>query len=108
MKQLLTKQSLRQLALLELLWSNEWLTIAEIVKKIGGVEKTIRTDTKQLNEIIEPLKIETSVKYGVFLSKDLGVSKSYVYSLFLPKQKATRLVMFAFFRFLWGEGFYVP
>ena len=75
MKQLLTKQSLRQLALLELLWSNEWLTIAEIVKKIGGVEKTIRTDIKQLNEIIEPLKIETSVKYGVFLSKDLVVSK---------------------------------
>ncbi|MGC6986228.1 hypothetical protein [Enterococcus hirae] len=47
------------------------MTIAEIVKKIGGVEKTIRTDIKQLNEIIEPLKIETSVKYGVFLSKDL-------------------------------------
>ena len=55
MKQLLTKQSLRQLALLELLWSNEWLTIAEIVKKIGGVEKTIRIDIKQLNEIMKTI-----------------------------------------------------
>lgn len=85
MKHILNKQSSRQLALLELLWKNDWLTISEIVKKIGGVEKTIRTDIKQLNEIIEPLKIETSLKYGVFLNKDLGISKSYLYSLFLQK-----------------------
>ena len=104
MKQLLTKQSLRQLALLELLWSNEWLTIAEIVKKIGGVEKTIRTDIKQLNEIIEPLKIETSVKYGVFLSKDLGVSKSYVYSLFLQKSVECQMLEMIFINPMMKRG----
>jgi hypothetical protein len=85
MKHLLNKQSSRQLALLELLWKNDWLTISEIVKEIGGVEKTIRTDIKQLNGMIEPLKIETSFKYGVFLNKDLRISKSYIYSIFLQK-----------------------
>ncbi|MEY8444841.1 helix-turn-helix domain-containing protein [Enterococcus ratti] len=85
MKRLLNKQSARQLSLLELLWENEWLTVSEIVKEIGGGEKTIRTDIKQLNEIIEPLKIETSYKYGVYLNKDLGISKAYLYSLFLQK-----------------------
>ncbi|MBO0462111.1 helix-turn-helix domain-containing protein [Enterococcus sp. DIV1298c] len=83
MKGILNKQSTRQLALLELLWENEWLTVSEIVQVIGGVEKTIRTDIKHLNEIIKPLKIETSFKHGVFLDKTLGVSKTHLYSLFL-------------------------
>lgn len=83
MKGILNKQSTRQLALLELLWENEWLTVSKIVQVIGGVEKTIRTDIKHLNEIIKPLKIETSFKHGVFLDKTLGVSKTHLYSLFL-------------------------
>ena len=92
MREILTKQSARQLALLELLWDNGWLTVSEIVKVIGGVEKTIRTDIKHLNEIIEPLKIETSFKYGVFLDKKLGVSKTHLYSLFLQKSIECQLI----------------
>lgn len=96
MKQLLNKQNARQLALLELLWENEWLTVSEIVKEIGSVEKTIRTDIKQLNESIQPLKIETSFKYGVFLNKDLGISKSYLYSIFLQKNIEYQLLEIIF------------
>ena len=35
MKGILNKQSTRQLALLELLWENEWLTVSKIVQVIG-------------------------------------------------------------------------
>lgn len=92
MKEVLNKQSLRQLALLELLWNKEWVTVSEIVKEIGGVEKTIRTDIKQLNEIIEPLTIETSFKHGVFLNKEMCISKTHLYALFLQKSVECQLL----------------
>ena len=92
MEEVLNKQSLRQLALLELLWNKEWVTVSEIVKEIGGVEKTIRTDIKQLNEIIEPLTIETSFKHGVFLNKEMCISKTHLYALFLQKSVECQLL----------------
>lgn len=97
MKEVLNKQSLRQLSLLELLCNKEWVTVSEIVKEIGGVEKTIRTDIKQLNEIIEPLTIETSFKHGVFLNKEMCISKTHLYALFLQKSVECQLLEMIFF-----------
>lgn len=94
--EVLNRQSLRQLTLLELLWNKEWVTVSEIAKEIDGVEKTIRTDIKQLNEIIEPLTIETSFKRGVFLNKEICISKSHLYALFLQKSVECQMLEIIF------------
>ncbi|ENZ5598623.1 helix-turn-helix domain-containing protein [Enterococcus hirae] len=85
MREILDGRLRRQLNILEILWNTEWITTAELAEKIDSSEKTIRNDLSQVNEMIEPLSIETSFRAGIILKKDITTPKSFIYSKILEK-----------------------
>ncbi|MBO1301345.1 MULTISPECIES: helix-turn-helix domain-containing protein [unclassified Enterococcus] len=98
MREILDGRLKRQLKILEILWETQWVTTAELAEMIESSEKTTRNDLSQINEMIEPLTIETSFRSGVLLKKNLTTPKAFIYSKILSKSLEYTLLETLFFR----------
>ncbi|MGG5358930.1 MULTISPECIES: helix-turn-helix domain-containing protein [unclassified Enterococcus] len=97
MRRLLNKVDERHLKLLEILWESGWKTTEELAKLLHTSERTLRKDIQSINDFIEPLYIETSLKSGVYLHTKARHSKNYIYSKILSESLEFSLIECSFF-----------
>lgn len=82
MKEILSLKSQRQLAIIELLMHNDWLTYPEASKQLNVPVKTLKSDLAELEALFEPIKIETSRNYGIKLKLEPSLCRINIYQKF--------------------------
>jgi hypothetical protein len=96
MRRLLNKVDERHLKLLEVLWEGGWKTTEVLAGILHTSERTLRKDIQAINNYIDPLYIETSLKSGIYLHTQSRHSKSYIYSKILSESLEFSLIECSF------------
>lgn len=97
MRNLLNKQSLRQLELLEYLYDNSWTTLDAACQTLGYSKMSIRNDIQFLNQASKNFTIKTSKKQGILLSFPINYSRTCIYSFVLTNSIEFKLLETIFF-----------
>lgn len=92
MRNLLNKQSLRQLELLEYLYDNSWTTLDAACQTLGYSKMSIRNDIQFLNQASKNFTIKTSKKQGILLSFPINYSRTCIYSFVLTNSIEFKLL----------------
>ncbi|BBF75595.1 transcriptional antiterminator [Lacticaseibacillus paracasei] len=92
MEELLESNLLRHFRIVRFLLGREWVTIGELAHTLRIPSRTIRQSIGEINQYINPAKIESSQKFGIRLTYDAQLNSFYIYAS-IYKQSAHFLIM---------------
>ena len=95
MRDLLSIQSIRHLALLEYLMDTPRATLTEVSEATGYASRTLWQDVQELNTYLQPICIETT-NSGLSLNIPQGFSIRAIYQLLLAQSKEYSLLEYLF------------
>lgn len=80
MKELLENNLLKHYDIITCLLDKDWMTINHVAVETRIPARTIRQNIGTINQYIDPLKIESSQRFGIRLTYDASHSPLYIYS----------------------------
>ncbi len=92
MEELLESNLLRHFRIVRFLLGREWVTIGELAHTLRIPSRTIRQSIGEINQYINPAKIESSQKFGIRLTYDAQLNSFYIYAS-IYKQSAHFLII---------------
>lgn len=92
MEKLLEKNLHRQFRIIYFLLHHHWITIGELSNQLTIPDRTIRQSIGEINEYIQPAKIESSYQRGIHLSYGVELNPLYIYSS-IYKQSENFLIL---------------
>lgn len=98
MRSILSKQSQRQLRILEFLYYNDSTSLAHLSNISNVSIQTIQEDIHKINEFISPLHIESYSQYECRLIHQYEIAIDYIYSCILSNSIEFRFLEKVFFQ----------
>ena len=92
MEELLESNLLRHLQIVRFLLGREWVTIGELANTLRIPSRTIRQSIGEINQYINPAKIESSQKFGIRLTYGSQLNSFYIYAA-IYKQSSHFLII---------------
>lgn len=92
MERLLERNLYRHFRIIYFLLHHHWITIGELSNELAIPARTVRQSIGEINEYIQPAKIESSYQRGIHLAYGVELNPLYIYSA-IYKQSENFLIL---------------